>query len=84
MSDKPKSNRLRATQASAQLRAFLRRVTMELVDRNRWQIDERRPLVPDERRADRAGRQVPPPGPLGGQQNIRRDRRTQLPERDRS
>ena len=39
MSDKPQSNRLRATQASAQLRAFLRRVTMELVDRNRWQIE---------------------------------------------
>ena len=39
MSDKPKSNRLRATQATAQLRAFLRRVTMESVDRNRWQIE---------------------------------------------
>ena len=39
MSDKPKSNRMRATQASAQLRAFLRRITMEPVDRNRWQIE---------------------------------------------
>ena len=39
MSDKSKSNRARATKASAQLRAFRRRVTMEPVDRNRWQIE---------------------------------------------
>ena len=38
MSDKSKSNRLRATKASAQLRAFRRRVTVEPVDGNRWQI----------------------------------------------
>lgn len=39
MSDKSKSNRTQATNASAQFRAFRRRVTMEPVDRNRWQIE---------------------------------------------
>ena len=39
MSDKSKSNRSRAAQVNAQLRAFQRRVTMEPVDRNRWQIE---------------------------------------------
>jgi hypothetical protein len=39
MSDKSQSNRLRATKASAQFRTFRRRVTMEPVDRSRWQIE---------------------------------------------
>ena len=39
MSDKSKSNHSRAGKANAQLRAFQRRVTMEPVDRNCWQIE---------------------------------------------
>jgi hypothetical protein len=39
MSDKSQSNRLRATKASAQFRAFRRRVTTKPVDRNYWQIE---------------------------------------------
>jgi hypothetical protein len=39
MSDKSQSNRLRATKVSGQFRAFRRRVTMEPIDRNRWQIE---------------------------------------------
>jgi hypothetical protein len=39
LSDKSQSNRLRATKTSAQFRVFRRRVTMALVDRNRWQIE---------------------------------------------
>ena len=39
MSDKPKSNHSRAAKANAQLRVFRRRVTIEPVDRNRWQIE---------------------------------------------
>jgi hypothetical protein len=39
MSDESQSNRLRATKASAQFRAFRRRVTMEPIDHNRWQIE---------------------------------------------
>ena len=38
MSDKPRSNHSRAGKANAQLRAFQRRVTIEPVDRNRWQV----------------------------------------------
>jgi hypothetical protein len=48
MSDKSQSNRLRAAKTSAQFRVFRRRVTIKLVDRNRWQIEldgERTELV---------------------------------------
>jgi hypothetical protein len=38
MGDKSKSTRTQATKASAQFRAFRRRVTMERVDGKRWQI----------------------------------------------
>ena len=39
MSDRFKSNHSRAGKANAQLRVFRRRVTIEPVDRNRWQIE---------------------------------------------
>ena len=39
MSDRSKSNHSRAGKANAQLRVFRRRVTIEPVDRNRWQIE---------------------------------------------
>ena len=39
MSDKPGSNRLRASKFGAQFRAFSRRVTVVPVDQNRWQIE---------------------------------------------
>ena len=38
MSDKPKSNRFRATKGSAQFRAFRLRVNMAPFDRNCWRI----------------------------------------------
>ena len=38
MSDKSKSNHSQAAKATAQLRAFQRRVTIEPVDYNRWQV----------------------------------------------
>ena len=39
MIDEPKSNRLRATKGSAQLRAFRLRVNMTPFDRNCWRIE---------------------------------------------
>jgi hypothetical protein len=38
MSDKPESNRSRATRTNFQLRAFRRRVTVKPADRSRWEI----------------------------------------------